>query len=201
MRWRFDGEIAGCGTSSGVRLVVGRWSTSPVGPFADVMVEQADGHRVLLAPTDTVADFVSSAYRFDEVLLTPVRVQAASETWHVQAGPLVLDVALGARTLVGRLLSALPDRVAAAPSFASAVDPVARAVLRGVRTTGRTRGGLPQWYGARDVHAVDGLSGRWGDADLGELRPVRRPVRFGFASAPARPCVTRVTTTIEVGDA
>lgn len=48
---RFDGWIGGLGTTSGLRLVVGHWPTSPYGSFTDVLLEQADGHRVLLAPT------------------------------------------------------------------------------------------------------------------------------------------------------
>src|SRR5699024_6852506 len=44
---RFVGEIAGVGTTSGTRVVVGRWEDSPFGPFGDAMVETADGHRVL----------------------------------------------------------------------------------------------------------------------------------------------------------
>src|SRR4051794_37547125 len=47
----FDGWIAGVGTREGTRAVLGRWSSSPWGAFADVMVERPDGHRILLAPT------------------------------------------------------------------------------------------------------------------------------------------------------
>ncbi|MFD9668876.1 hypothetical protein ACFWAY_46185 [Rhodococcus sp. NPDC059968] len=60
-RWWFDGEITGLGTGSGVRIVVGHWSRSPLGEFADAMVELADGHRVLLAPSDAVRDFVTAS--------------------------------------------------------------------------------------------------------------------------------------------
>ncbi|MGW5372453.1 hypothetical protein ACWES4_30080, partial [Streptomyces sp. NPDC004011] len=52
---RFDGWIAGAGTSSGTRLVLGHWLRSPFGPFSDVMLERADGHRLLLAPTPETA--------------------------------------------------------------------------------------------------------------------------------------------------
>jgi hypothetical protein len=50
-RLRFSGAIAGAGSSSGVRLVVGRWLDSPLGAFADVMVQDAAGNRTLLAPS------------------------------------------------------------------------------------------------------------------------------------------------------
>jgi hypothetical protein len=198
MRWRFDGEIAGCGSSGGVRVVVGRWTASPFGPFADVMLEQADGHRVLLAPAGEVAEFVASAYRFDEVVPTPVRVDTTDADWRVTAEGLRLDLGIGRRPALGWLLRAVPGRLASTPRFAGAVDPAARVVLRGVRTTGRTRSGQRQWYGARDLRVVDRLRGTWRGHDLGEVRPVVPPVRFGFASTPPRPGVTRVSTTIEV---
>ena len=71
---RFDGHIAGVGTTSGLRAVVGRCASSPMGAFADVMVETAEGHRVLLAPSQEVADFVATTYHFDEVRIEPVAV-------------------------------------------------------------------------------------------------------------------------------
>ncbi|PAZ09762.1 hypothetical protein CLM62_44450 [Streptomyces sp. SA15] len=49
-RLRFDGSIAGMGTSSGTRLVLGHWQRSPFGPFSDVMIERADGERLFGAP-------------------------------------------------------------------------------------------------------------------------------------------------------
>lgn len=72
----FTGHIAGLGSTSGVRMVVGSWLTSPFGQFADVMVETADGERILLAPNDAVAEFVSSTYSFDAVDVGPaVRIR------------------------------------------------------------------------------------------------------------------------------
>jgi hypothetical protein len=60
IRSTFRGEIAGVGGESGVRVVVGRWHTSPLGSFADVMVATAEGRRILLAPNDEVAEFVGA---------------------------------------------------------------------------------------------------------------------------------------------
>ena len=53
-RDRFTGRIAGVGTTSGVRVVVGRWDQSPWGGFTDVMLAQPDGLRVLLAPSQAM---------------------------------------------------------------------------------------------------------------------------------------------------
>ncbi len=98
-RLRFDGWIAGVGTSSGVRLVVGHWPRSPFGAFSDVMVEHPDGERVLLAPDRRIADFVAATYRFDRVEVVPVAVAVAGDTWAVEAGALRLRLRAGRRPL------------------------------------------------------------------------------------------------------
>ncbi|WP_229661869.1 hypothetical protein [Phycicoccus endophyticus] len=195
-RGRFRGRIAGVGSTSGVRVVVGRWQESPFGGFADAMVERADGHRVLLAPTEQVADLVATTYTFDEVRLEPVAVEDAPGGWRIASPSLDLSLEVGRRTALGRLLRVLPRPVAESPGFATAADPVARVVLRGVRTRGTARAGRREYYGATDVRAVTALRGSFEGSDLGRLAPVDPPCRFGFSSTPRRPSVTSVTTTI-----
>ncbi len=194
---RFRGEIVGVGSRSGVRIVVGRWRSSPLGAFADAMVETADGHRILLAPSPQVAGFVATTYSFDSVRIEDVRVaQTGDGNWSVRSASLVLEVAFGGRTLLGRLLRVVPSRIAESPTWCTVTDPVARVALRGVRTRGSAGGGRQEWYGATDHHAVTGLSGSFDGADLGELRPVLPAPRFGFSSTPAAPSITQVVTTV-----
>jgi hypothetical protein len=197
-RLHFEGRIAGAGSTSGVRVVVGAWHDSPFGPFADAMVETRAGHRVLLAPSRPVADFVAATYVFDEVRVEPVIVERAASGWRLTGPSLTLELRFGDRTGLGRLLRLVPARVATHPAWASAADPVSRIVLRGVRTRGVARAGRREWYGATDVHAVVGLTGRFDGTELGELRPVDPPCRFGFSSTPRRPSVTDVVTTVDV---
>lgn len=196
-RDRFAGRIAGAGSTSGVRLVVGRWDAGPWGPFADVMVEGADGHRVLLAPDESVRDFVTATYTFDEHVIEPVEVTDTGGGWRVQTPSLQLDLSLGGRTALGVALGLLPRPVATSPMWCSAIDPIARVLVRGVRTVGRAGHGGRAWYGATSVVAVTGLSGTWRGNDLGSLASVDPPCRFGFSSTPRRPSVTSVVTTIE----
>lgn len=182
-----------------MRVVVGRWSESPFGPFADVMVERADGHRLLLAPDEAVADLVATTYTFDEVRIERVAVADAGVgggSWAVTAGSLRLGIAVGHRTALGALLRTLPRAVTESPAFAAAADPVARVVQRGVRTRGVARAGRREYYGATDVRAVTAIRGSFEGRDLGTLAPVDPPCRFGFSSTPRRPGVTTVTTTI-----
>lgn len=197
-RLRFAGEIAGVGTAEGTRIVVGRWLRSPFGAFADVMVERPGGHRLLLAPTEQIAEFVSGTYTFDQVVQTPVDVAVDAHRWEVTAEPLRLIVEIGSRTALGRLLRAIPTGVVGAPWFATAVDPVARVVLKGVHTRGTAGGSRKEWYGAGDVHRITSAQTSWGGSDLGVLRPVTPSVRFGFGSTPAQPSVTQVVSTVQL---
>jgi len=200
-RHRFRGAIAGVGTTSGVRVVVGRWPESPLGGFADAMVETADRRRVLLAPTEEVAEFVAATYTFDEVRIEPVTVTgrlAGPGTWRLRARSLDLDVVVGARTALGHLLHAVPRPLAESPAWCTLTDPVARVVLRGVRTRGSAGGDRREWYAATDHHALTAAGGRFDDVELGGLAPVDPAPRFGFSSTPSRPSVTTVVTTVEV---
>jgi hypothetical protein len=197
-RHRFVGAIAGVGSASGVRVVVGRWRESPFGPFADAMVETASGHRVLLAPTREVADYVAATYTFDEVRVEDVAVSGPDAAWQLTSRSLTLTLGVGERTLLGRLLALVPAPVATHPAWASAADPFSRVVLRGVRTRGAAVAGRREWYGATDVRAVVRMQGRFDGADLGTLADVDPPCRFGFSSTPRRPSVTSVVTTVDV---
>jgi hypothetical protein len=197
-RWTFAGRILGVGTASGVRVVVGMWDDSPLGAFADVMVERADGHRILLAPSEAVADFVGQTYRFDETRVEPVaaRPEGDGSRLEVLTPSLQLRATLGRRTPLGWLLRLLPPGLAARPAVSVVTDPVARLVLRGVRTRGTAGGGRREYYGATDVRAVLAVRARLDGQDLGALTPVDPPTGFGFSSTPRRPSLTRVATTI-----
>lgn len=194
--WTFRGQIAGVGSSGGTRVIVGRWQRSPLGAFADAMVERPGGERLLLAPSEQVADFVSATYRFDGVLQVPVRVVATPDAWWVDAGPLRLRLGIGRRSMIGHAARLLPRRVATAPWLTTVTDPVARVVIGGVRTRGTAGESRTEYYGAYDVRRIDWISGSFDGRDLGHLREVRPPVRFGFGSTPREPTLTWLVTTI-----
>ncbi len=200
-RLRFRGEIAGVGSTSGTRVVVGRWLDTPMGAFADAMVERADGHRILLAPTEEVRDFVASTYVFDESRVEPltVVVSPSGAGWRVRSPSLSLSFRTGRRTPLGWLLWSVPDTVATSETWAGAVDPLARRALRGVRTRGTAQAGRQEFYGATDMHAVTSMEGTLDGIPLGALARVDPACRFGFSSTPRTPAVTAVVTTVLVG--
>ncbi|MGW3360779.1 hypothetical protein ACWDFL_36215 [Streptomyces bungoensis] len=193
---RFDGFIAGLGTTSGTRLVLGHWPRSPFGPFSDVMLERPDGRRLLLAPTPETARFISGTYRFDEVRVVPVQVRVRGDDWTVVAGDVLrLRFTVGRRGLTGLALRAVPGPLAAWPPWTAVTDLPARLLL-GVRTRGSAGGGRREWYGARDLHRVTAVSATHEGRDLGSPALVLPPVRFGFGSTSRRPALVRVSTTV-----
>lgn len=161
------------------------------------MVADADGRRVLLAPDGTVADYVAATYHFDEVVVGPVVVDHDADRWHVAAPGLDVRLRVGRRTPLGVLLRLVPRPLATSTWWARLTDPVARVVLRGVRTRGTAGGGRTETYGAVDLHRVTDLAGAWRGSDLGVLAPVAPEPGFGFGSTPERPAVTTLVTTVE----
>ena len=193
---RFDGWIGGLGTAAGLRLVVGHWPDSPLGAFTDVMLEQPDGHRVLLAPSQEVADFVATTYTFDEVRLVPVEMQVEGTMAELRAGDLAATIRLGRRTPLGYLLRAVPTRLATSPHWIATIDAIARRVLPGVRTVGSAGHDRTEYYGARDLHRIADAAVRVGGEHQGALTDVDPPVRFGFGSTPTTPSWVRITTLV-----
>ena len=193
---RYRGEIAGFGTTSGHRIVIGRWEESPFGSFADVMVESPSGHRTLLAPSAEVAEFVATTYRFDETSVVPVIADRSLDGLDVAAGELRVRLGVGPRTWLGRLLRLVPRGVAESRAWCTVLDPAERVILRGVRTRGSAGNGRTEFYGATDQRSVASVEASWAGEDLGPLADVWPPVRFGFSSTPRRPSVVATTTTI-----
>jgi hypothetical protein len=195
-RWIFDGHIAGIGTSSGLRAVVGIWQDSPFGAFSDVMVQQPSGHRLLLAPTQDAADFISTTYSFDEVRVVAVSARLELRTLTVDAGPLAIRAGIGGRTLLGAALRALPRPLAVHPGWLRAISPVAAVLSSGARTAGSAANGRREYYGVSDLHSVSSAVVTWDGNDAGPLVPIHPPVTFGFSSVPPLPSVARVRTTV-----
>lgn len=195
-RWIFDGHIAGIGTESGLRAVVGVWQQSPFGSFADVMVQDPSGHRLLLAPTREVAAFICDTYSFDSVQVVAVNAMLADRRLTVAAGPLQLTACLGRRTLLGTALRAVPRPLALNTAWLQAISPLAGLLSPGARTTGTAGSGRLEYYGVSDLHHISAAVVRWNGAHAGALAPINPAVTFGFSSVPPRPSLATVRTTV-----
>lgn len=194
----FTGHIAGLGTVAGVRMVIGSWLESPFGRFADVMVETADGERLLLAPSDEIAEFVSATYTFDVIEIGPVTAEHTEDGFTLSAPGLDVVSRLGRPAPFDALLRLVPARLATAPPWLRAIDPVASRLIPGVRTAGSAGNGRREYYGVRRTTRIAAVEARFRGVDLGALAPLEPPVRFGFSSAPALPQMVSVTTTIDL---
>lgn len=162
------------------------------------MLAQADGTRRLLAPTAEIAEFVAATYAFDVVEVVPVVVERCGRAVSVEAGELAVCYDVGRRTRLGRALRLVPDRLATSPTWCRVTDPVARALMRGVRTRGSAGAGRTETYGATDHHAIEAVRGTWRGRDLGALGPVLPEPGFGFGSTPPAPSVTSLVTTVSL---
>ena len=194
---RFDGWIAGLGTASGTRIVIGRWRRTPFGAFTDVMIEDATGHRRLIAPRPEVAEFIATTYTFDSVEIAHVGVTQKRREWAVSTGSLHVAFELGRRSPLGWLLRAVPPPLTRSRTWVKITDRPARRLMPGVRTVGSAGNGRREYYGARDLQPITAAVAWLDGVDLGPLAKVDPPVRFGFGSVPASPGLVRVTTTVD----
>ncbi|RDH74136.1 hypothetical protein DVS77_33475 [Mycolicibacterium moriokaense] len=198
MRLAFTGHIAGIGTASGLRIVVGTWDRSPFGAFTDVMLQTEDDERVLLAPDAAVAEFVSSTYEFDRLDVGEVTATLDARLLTVASEGFEARIAIGGPAPVDRLLRLVPRRLAASPRWLRAIDPVAARVIPGVHTYGTAGNDRVEYYGVQRSRRITAVDGQYRGVPLGGLAPLRPPVSFGFSSAPPSPQIVSVTTTIDV---
>jgi hypothetical protein len=192
----FTGHIAGFGTTAGVRIVVGSWQESPFGRFADIMLETAEGRRILLAPSPQVAEFVSETYTFDQVEIGPVVVDREADRFSVDAPQLAVTAELGGPAPFDWLLRLVPAPLSRAPWWLRGINPVATRLVPGVRTAGSAGRDRREYYGVRRTRRITAVQGTFGAIDLGAVADIDPPVRFGFSSAPPTPQLVSVTTTI-----
>ena len=189
MRFEMEGLIGAAGFASGDRVVVGHWARSPIGPMSDVMWAEPDGRRVLYAPDDRVAAFVTAIYRFDDVVVGDVAVDAVRRPPRRRrrprastcgpAGPAASRAAGGRR---------------GSPAGSRARWPGLRC---DVRTYGVSPSGVREWYRADSWAPLTEATARVGGRDLGAMADVSPPCRFGFSEPPKRPSLTAVRPLLE----
>lgn len=155
------------------------------------MWARPDGRRILLAGSDEAAAYVAGAYRFDDVVVGPLRAGIAGSTLHLHAPALRLEL-----HLTGGLALRLPW-----PRplwFTRWVEgPVARRLM-GVRTYGVSpSSGVREWYRAVSVRRVVAGWASLEGADLGRLGPVTPPTGFGFSEPPRFPSMVGVHPVLE----
>ena len=170
--------------------MVGTWQTSPLGRLDDLMWARADGRRLLVAATEEAADYVSAVYGFDEVAVSPLRVDLHGRFLHLHAAGLGLELHLTA----GRALAVPWPRPA---WFTRRVEgPVARRLL-GVNTYGVSPSGVREWYRAVSIRRIVAGWASVDGRDLGRVGPIVPPADFGFSEPPRFPTMVGVHPLLE----
>ncbi len=152
------------------------------------------GERWLVAPTQPVADFVSSIYAFDRVVVTDLAVDEGPRRLAVHVPDLGLDLVLEA----GRGWPVPVPRRRPRWFTRHLEAPVARRLLPGIEPYGVSPTGVREWYQASRYRPLTAARGARAGTDLGRLGPLLPPVRFGFSEPPRRPSWVEVTTRLEV---
>lgn len=184
---RLDGVIGAAGFAGGDRVVVGHWTRSPVGPLSDVMWASPSGVRTLYAPSAAGADFVTSVYAFDAVVVDPdLVVVGDGRSLTVTLPSIDARVALVAGP--GWHIPP-PRRPAWLTRWVEA--PIARALM-GVETYGVSPTGVEEWYQATAWRPIVEARATVAGRDLGGLARIDPPCRFGFSEPPATPSITQV---------
>jgi len=165
--------------------VVGTWRESPLGRLDDLMWARPDGRRLLLAGTQQAAEYVSAAYGFDEVVVTPLRVDLRGRFLHLHAPERRLEL-----HLTGGLALRVPWP--RPPWFTRWVEgPIAHRLL-GVNTYGVSPTGVREWYRAVSLRRIVAGWASVEGADLGRLGPIDPRTGFGFSEPPAFPSMVGV---------
>lgn len=182
------GYIASCGFESGDRIVVGIWADSPIGPFCDVMWARPDDERVLLAPSQPAADYITAVYQFDRVEVVECESSCDGRDLTLRAGPLRIEMTGGPSWPIPMHRPAWFTRFVEGPIAARAM---------GVRTYGVSPTGVREWYRADRHRRVVDASATVDGRDLGEPRPVDPPLGVGFSEPPRRPSIVTVRPLLE----
>lgn len=188
-RFSLVGAIISTGFYSGDRVVVGLWSSTPIGALTDVMWSDPEGVRTLYVPTDEAAAFVGGVYEFDRVVVTDIAVEAGASHLRLEFDGRRLDLAAGRGIRIPFKL-----RPAWFTRFVEA--PVAR-LLMGVVAYGTSPTGVLEWYRADRWRPLRRAVGTIDDMPLGSMEPVDPPTGFGFSEPPARPSWVDVRPLLE----
>jgi hypothetical protein len=178
------GGVARTGAAPPHRFVVGEWSASPIGPFADLMWARPDGRRILVVASTAVGRFITAVYAFDEVVVDAnLVIDGGRRQQRVRAADVALDLDLGRAVPFPPRPDVVTERIEA---------PIAHRLL-GVETFGVSPSGVEELYRARRLRRVrSGTATVHGAPLLGPLPPTPA-VGFGFSEPPPFPSVTEVS--------
>jgi hypothetical protein len=170
--------------------------------MTDVMWGKPDGTRVLLAPCDLVASFVSSIYDFDIIDVVPISVHEFGNGLQLTAGPLNLTLTMGTSR---RIFQLRPSFLRRSLLWVRVEDLALRRIVgrfvlkgaKGVRSYGKTRTGLREWYRIHEYRPI--VEGRafLDGCNLGSLSALHPRLGVGFSEYPQQPAVVSCSPVLE----
>ena len=188
----FRGRVISSGFQTGDMVVIGDWNDSPHGPFTNLMWAKPDGTRVLIAQSRELGDFVSSLYSFEEVIVSPMKIERADKSIEINCD-------LGRVSMEWGITIPLPFY---RPRWfiANIEAPFAR-LFFGTKTHGTTRNGRKEWYHVRGLSRMKSveldLDGRSSD----QMKGMAPSACFGFSNPPRMPLSVRVDSHISAAEA
>ena len=183
----FQGRITSSGFQTGDRIVVGAWNASPFGNFTDIMWAKPDGTRVLIAPTQEIADYVTAMYSFDEVILEEIVSKEEGRSLSVKCNSMDLQFSWKRGIAIPFKRSLL---------FIATVELFFAKLIFSTRTYGLTRNNRREWYAIDRVSNLSDASATIVGEDVGVMTPMHPPCKFGFSEAPKKPASCEVRTHI-----
>ncbi len=187
----FEGRVTSSGFPTGDKVVIGDWESSPLGPFTNLMWAKPDGTRVLIAPTQELADYVSALYSFEEVIVTPLEVSRGKNSIEIISDIGRVDMAWG-------WVFPLPFK---RPLWfiANIEAPFAR-LFFGTKTHGVTRNGWREWYHVRGLSRLVSAEVELEGRSSNKMSKSNRRVCFGFSEPPRMPLSVRVDSHIATAE-
>ena len=183
----FQGRITSSGFQTGDRIVVGAWNSSPFGNFTDIMWAKPDGTRVLIAPTQEIADYVTAMYSFDEVVLEEIVSKEEGRSLSVECKSMDLQFSWNRGFVIPFKRSLL---------FIATVELFFARLFFSTRTYGLTRNNRREWYAIDRVSNLSHASARIEGNNVGDMATMNPPCKFGFSEAPKKPASCEVRTHI-----
>ena len=183
----FQGRITSSGFQTGDRVVVGTWNSSPFGNFTDIMWARSDGTRILIAPNQEIADYVTDMYSFDDVLLEEIDVKEEGRNLSVKCKTMELEFSWKKGFAIPFKRSLL---------FIATVELFFARLIFSTRTYGLTRNNRREWYAIDRVSNLSHASANISGEDMGDMTPMSQPCKFGFSEAPKKPASCEVRTHI-----
>jgi len=184
---RIKGTISSVGFSDGNRFVVGHWTHSPIGAFADLMWGTPEGKKILLTTNERVSNFVSAIYDFDETRIGELEIESDGRSIFVSGFGLEINL------FGGSIRGFIPPRPL---SFTRFIENPFASLLMGVQTFGTSSRGVTEWYQARKWRWVTSgetiLDGR----SLGSPSPFAKPLGVGFSEPPRKSAIVDLQVTI-----